>query len=81
MPTLHLPALLFDIHFVIDLHVYLLHGYFPLLDGQVILNDSFEATPEGVISSFLACYPNYDSGLENLWKERYQVLVNNVFFD
>ena len=64
MPTLHLPALLFDIHFV---HVDLLHGYFPLLDGQVILNDSFEATPEGVISSFLACYPNYDSDFENLW--------------
>ena len=49
-----------DIHFVIDLHVYLLHEYFPLLDGRVILNDSFEATPEGVILSFLACYPNYD---------------------
>ena len=62
---------MFDIHFVIDLHVYLLHGYFPfpLLDGQVILNDSFEATPEGVISSFLACYPNYDNDFENLWKK------------
>ena len=71
MPTLHLPALLFDIHFVIDLHVYLLHEYFPLLDGQVMLNDLFEATPEGVISSliFLACYPNYDNDLENLWKK------------
>ena len=37
------------------------------LDGSVVLNE-FDSSFEGIISSFLARYPNYDTELESLWR-------------
>uniref|UniRef100_A0A1X7SUY7 Uncharacterized protein n=1 Tax=Amphimedon queenslandica TaxID=400682 RepID=A0A1X7SUY7_AMPQE len=36
-------------------------------DGSVVLNE-FDSSFEGIISSFLARYPNYDTELESLWR-------------
>ena len=41
---------------------------FPSLDGSVALKE-FDSSFEGIISSFIRRYPNYDTQLESLWKK------------
>ena len=38
------------------------------LDGSVVLKE-FDSSFEGIISSFITRYPNYDTQLESLWKK------------
>ena len=41
---------------------------FPSLDGSVVLNE-FDSTFEGIISSFITRYPNYDTQSQSLSNE------------
>ena len=41
---------------------------FPSLDGSVVLKE-FDSSFEGIISSFITRYPNYDTQLESLWNK------------
>ena len=40
----------------------------PSLDGSFVLKE-FASTFEGIMSSFITRYPNYDAQLESLWNK------------